>query len=87
MVEKYFTPISQEPNLPFLYLGIQKNPDELSSYFQCWHLIIIFCGKSSFFKQLHKINPHLNPFHFILIFWEITIFSVYCFSFIGEFWN
>ncbi len=75
MVEKYINTISQEPNLPLFVFGeIQKNPDELSSLFPMLASHNNILRESSFFKQLHKINPHLNPFHFILNFLGITIF-------------
>ncbi len=75
VVEKYINTISQDPNLPLFVFGeIQKNPEEISSLFPMLASHNDILRESSFFKQLHKINPHLNPFHFILNFLGITIF-------------
>jgi len=73
--DKYINTFSQEPNLPLFVFGeIQKNPNELSSLFPIFSSQNQVLRDSSFFKQLHEQNPHLNPLHFILNFLGITIF-------------
>ena len=75
VVDKYINTFSQEPNLPLFVFGeIQKNPNELSSLFPIFSSQNQVLRDSSFFKQLHEQNPHLNPLHFILNFLGITIF-------------
>jgi AcrR family transcriptional regulator len=70
-IEHIFTIMIKDPDLPlFIFSEIQRRPQEIKQLLPFLQNIY----NIDIFKQINELQPTINPLHFMLSFFSITIF-------------